>query len=126
MTDTRPILIPGPDHPITVEPAGRTVTVRRGDTQVARTERALELREASYPPVYYIHLEDVDEKLLSGSDLHTYCPYKGEASYYDVVDGSGDHDLAGSVWYYPESYDAVSPIAGRVAFYGNRFDIRVE
>lgn len=126
MTDTRPHLTPGPDHPITVAPAGRTVTVRRGPTQLARTTQAVELREANYPPVYYLPLKDVDQSRLAGSDLHTYCPYKGEASYYDVVDGTGDADLAGSVWYYPEPYEAVSEIAGRVAFYGDRFDFEVE
>jgi uncharacterized protein (DUF427 family) len=126
MTESRPRLTPGPDHPITIEPAGRTVTVRRGGTELARSTHVVELREADYPPVYYIPLEDVDRSRLAGSRRHTYCPYKGEASYYDVADGSGDPDLAGSVWYYPEPYEAVSPIAGRVAFYADRFDINVE
>jgi uncharacterized protein (DUF427 family) len=48
------------------------------------------------------------------------------ASYYDVVDGSGATDLAGSVWNYPEPYEAASEIAGRVAFYADRLDINVE
>ncbi len=126
MTDARPRLTPGTDHPITIAPAANTVTVRRGATQLARSTQALELREAKYPPVYYIPLEDVDQSRLAVSELHTYCPYKGEASYYDVVDGSGAADLAGSVWYYPEPYEALKEIAGRVAFYADRFDISVE
>jgi uncharacterized protein (DUF427 family) len=48
------------------------------------------------------------------------------ASYYDVVYGSGAADLAGSVWYYAEPSEALSEIAGRVAFYADRFDINVE
>jgi uncharacterized protein (DUF427 family) len=48
------------------------------------------------------------------------------ASYYDVVESSSAADLSGSVWYYPEPYEAVSEIAGRATFYADRFDINVE
>lgn len=122
MTETRPHLEPGPDHPITVEPHGRKVQVTAAGTTIARTDRALALRESTYPAVLYIPIEDVDRAALADSDLHTYCPYKGEASYYDIkVDGGGDLD--GAVWYYPEPYPAVSEIKDHVAFYANRVTI---
>ena len=54
-----------------------------------KSDRALELREASYAPVLYVPLEDIDQDLLRRSELHTWCPYKGEASYYDIIDGDG-------------------------------------
>src|ERR1043165_8778483 len=48
------------------------------------------------------------------SGTHTTCPWKGEASYYDVVvDGETNKDAA---WYYPSPKDAARQIAGRVAF----------
>jgi uncharacterized protein (DUF427 family) len=122
MTDTRPHLIPGPDHPIAVEPSTRRVVVRSGPALVADTERALELKEASYPTVFYIPLDDVDRRLLRDSSHHTYCPYKGEASYYDIVDGGGG-DLDGAVWYYPDPYPAVAAIKGHVAFYADRVSV---
>ncbi len=122
MTGTRPHLEPGPDHPITVEPAGRRVTVRAGAEVIADTGRAVELREASYPPVLYIPLEDVDGNRLRPSDLHTYCPYKGEASYFDIVAEAGP-GMEGAVWYYPDPYPAVSRIKGMVAFYPDRVSI---
>ena len=125
MTDTRPRLEPGPDHPITIQPSSGRVTVRRGSAVIAETDRALELREASYPPVFYIPLGDVDQNLLKTSDEHTYCPFKGEASYYDILPGNGD-ELPGAVWYYPEPYTAVEAIRGHVAFYADRVTITAE
>ena len=95
MTDTRPRLEPGPDHPITIDPNPGHVTVRRGSAVIAETDQALALHEADYPPVLYIPLTDVNQHLLEASDEHTYCPFKGEASYYDIVGGGGD-TLAGA------------------------------
>lgn len=124
MTDTRVRLEPGPDHPITVEPLLSHVVVRSGSTVIAETDRALELREASYPPVLYIPLEDVDPAHLRPNELHTWCPYKGEASYYDVVDTDDDRtDLAAAVWYYADPFAAVGSIEGHVAFYADRVAI---
>lgn len=125
MTDTRTRLEPGPDHPITVEPHTGRVTVRVGATVLAETSRALELREAAYPPVLYVPIADVDRSHLRTSDQHTYCPYKGEASYYDVT-GVGPEELQDAVWYYPEPYSAVADIRDHVAFYPDRVTIATE
>lgn len=125
MTTARLHLEPGPDHPITVEPAAAHVTVHAGTVTVAETDRALELREASYPPVYYVPVDDVRPGVLRPSDEHTYCPYKGEASYYDLVPDAGA-GLRGAVWHYPTPYAAVASIAGHVAFYPDRVTIVVE
>ena len=89
---------------------------------IADTTRALPLREANYPPVQYIPLEDVDQVLLTASATQTYCPYKGDASYYSVTVGGGRPD---AVWSYREPYDAVADIAGHVAFYTEQVDIVV-
>ena len=117
-TDARPHLTPGPDHPLAVERSASRVMVRHGAVTVADTERALEMREAAYPPVLYIPLADVDRQVLRPSDHHTYCPYKGEASYYDIVADGGD--LEAAVWYYDDPYPAVVDIRGHVAFYTDR------
>jgi uncharacterized protein (DUF427 family) len=114
------VLVPGPDHPITVEPTGGRVTVTLGGRVIADTQDALTLAEASYPPVQYIPLADVDPLVLRSSDTETYCPYKGEASYYSLEVGG---DLApAAAWYYRDPYDAVAPIKDHVAFYPNRVD----
>ena len=122
MTTTREPKIPGPEHPITTEPAGTRVVARVGAQIVADTTRALTLREAGYPPVQYIPLEDVDQTLLTASATQTYCPYKGDASYYNITADGGRPD---AVWSYREPYDAVAGIAGHVAFYTDQVDIVV-
>jgi uncharacterized protein (DUF427 family) len=124
MTDTRIQKAPGPDHPITVEPLASHVVVRSGSIVIAETDRALELREAAYPPVVYIPLKDVDPNHVRPNELHTWCPYKGEASYYDIVGTDADRtDLDASIWYYLDPFDAVANIEGHVAFYADRVAI---
>jgi len=120
----RDVKIPDATHPITVKPTGSHVTVRVGGVTVAESDNALSLAEASYPVVQYIPLTDVDQNLLSRTDSHTYCPYKGEASYYSlqIQDGQTETDL---IWTYEQPYDAVAEIAGHVAFYPNRAEVSV-
>lgn len=115
---------PGPDHPITIEPNPARVVVRIGDRVVADSTSALNLRESTYPPVPYLPLADVDQGLLRATDTHTYCPYKGDASYYSV--DLPDGELTDVIWTYPEPYPAVAQIAGHVAFYPNKVEITEE
>ncbi len=117
----RTVLQPGPQHPITVEPAPGRVTVQVAGTPVADTSSALALQEANYPVVYYVPLADVRSEVLKPSDHTTYCPYKGDASYYSLATPNGE--VADAVWFYAEPYSAVAEIAGHVAFYANKVDI---
>lgn len=117
----RTVKIPGPDHPITVEPNPSRVVVRAGGRVVADTTRALTLREASYPPVQYIPLADVEASALESTDSRTYCPYKGDASYFSLV--TADGTIADAVWTYDKPYDAVGTIAGHVAFYPQHVEV---
>jgi uncharacterized protein (DUF427 family) len=121
---TRPVRLPDVTHPITIRSTGSRVTVRVGGVTVAASDRALSLAEASYPVVQYIPLEDVDQALLHRTATQSYCPYKGEASYYSLTtpDGATEADI---IWTYEEPYDAVQEIAGHVAFYANRADISI-
>ncbi|GIF14735.1 DUF427 domain-containing protein [Actinoplanes teichomyceticus] len=119
MTD-RPRKQPGPDHPITVTPTGERVVVVVAGRVVADTDNALSLREATYPAVPYVPLADVDRTLLERTGTRTYCPYKGEASYYSIPLG-GERSVD-AVWEYPAPYDAVAQIKDHVAFYPDRVD----
>jgi uncharacterized protein (DUF427 family) len=119
MTDTK-VLVPGPDHPISITPTTARVTVSLGGRVIADTQHALTLREASYPPVQYIPLADVDPEVLAPSDHTSHCPYKGDASYYGLRSG-GQVDSP-AVWVYPTPHDAVAQIRDHVAFYPDRVD----
>jgi uncharacterized protein (DUF427 family) len=122
---SRTVKIPDETHPITVRPTGAHVTVTVNGTKVAETDQALSLAEASYPVIQYVPLADVDQSLLARTETHSYCPYKGEASYYTVQtpDGGAETDL---IWFYEQPYDAVAEIAGHVAFYPDRAEITVK
>ena len=112
--------IPGPDHRITITPtAGRVVVTLAGKT-VADSRNALTLKEASYPAVQYIPRADVDMSLLERSDHKTYCPYKGDCSYYSILVG-GEH-ARDAVWTYEDAYPSVAAIKGHMAFYPSRVD----
>ena len=113
--------IPGPDHPITIEPARQRIIVRVHDQVVADTTAALTLREAGYRPVHYIPIDDINQTLLRSSPTKTYCPYKGDASYYSIAGADGV--IEDAIWTYDHPYAAVAPIAGHLAFYADRTQI---
>ncbi len=115
---TKPVMQPGPEHPITIEPNAARVLVTVAGLTIADTHDALTLREADYRPVQYIPLADVDMSLLEASDHTTYCPYKGDCSYYSIAIG-GQRGV-NAVWRYREPFPAVAQIKDRVAFYSDQ------
>ncbi|NLS04567.1 DUF427 domain-containing protein [Rhizobium sp. P32RR-XVIII] len=116
----KPIKIPGPDHPITIEHNPARVVVKLDGWVIADTHDALTLCEASYPPVQYIPRKDVDMSLLARTDHSTRCPYKGDASYYSIVPGGERSKNA--IWTYEAPNDAVREIKDHMAFYPDRVD----
>ena len=120
---SQPMKIPGPDHPITIEPNPRRVRVTFNGRVVADTRRALTLREAGYAPVQYIPRADVDMALLERTAHASHCPYKGDASYFRLA--AGGSASGNAAWSYEAPYAAVAAIQEHVAFYPSRVD-RIE
>ena len=116
----RAVKQPGPDHPITITPNPARVVVTVAGRAVADTRRALTLQEASYPPVQYIPRQDVDMALLERTTHGTYCPYKGDASYFSIP--AGGARAANAVWSYEAPFEAVAAIKDHVSFYPDRVD----
>jgi uncharacterized protein (DUF427 family) len=116
----KPVLQPGPDHPITVTPTGSRVIVTVAGKVIVDTRNALTLQESTYPPVQYVPLTDVDESALERTATESYCPYKGDASYYSIPLG-GDKAVD-AVWEYQNPYPPVAGIKGHIAFYPDRVD----
>jgi uncharacterized protein (DUF427 family) len=119
--DTREQKIPGPNHPITIEATGRRIVVRARGVVVADSTAALTLHEAGYPPVHYFPIGDVEQRWLRPSSTSTYCPYKGDASYYSIAGPDGE--LEDAIWTYEDPYPPVKAIVGHLAFYPDRVEI---
>ena len=114
------IKIPGSDHPITISQTKGKVRVTVAGRIVAESTRALRLEEKGYPPVYYLPRSDADMSLLLRTTHYTYCPYKGDCSYYSIPVGGTKSEYA--VWTYEKPYEAMASIAEHLAFYPLRVD----
>jgi len=101
---TKQIKVPGPDHPISIQANPARVVVSVAGRVIADTRNALTLREADYPPVQYIPAKDVDFSQLERTDHATYCPYKGDCSYYSIP--AGGKKSVNAVWLYQEPFPA--------------------
>jgi uncharacterized protein (DUF427 family) len=111
---------PGPDHPISIQHNRARVVVSVAGRVLADTRNALALREADYPVVQYIPREDVDLTQLERTDHATYCPYKGDCSYYSIP--AGGEKSVNAVWTYEDPYPAVAQIKRHIAFYPDKVD----
>ncbi|MEV0971830.1 DUF427 domain-containing protein [Microtetraspora glauca] len=98
-------------HRITIEQGTEHVRVERDGVLLAESRRPLLLRETGMPVRYYLPQEDVRIDLLTPSDTHTYCPFKGTASYWSRPDAK---DL---VWAYPDPKPDVAEIRDHLCFY---------
>jgi len=107
-------------RPPRLEPTQRHIRVLFEGHVIADTRRALRVLETSHPPVYYIPPQDVRMDLLAPSTRHTYCEFKGEASYFAVkVAERVSQDAA---WSYPKPSPAYDRLRDHLAFYANRVD----
>ena len=111
---------PGPAHPITITPHEGVVRVLLGGEVIAESRRALKLQEAAMAPVFYIPREDARMAAMQRTPLSTFCPYKGDASYYTIT--AGAKRAENTVWSYEAPYPAMADIAGHLAFYPTRVD----
>ena len=106
-----------PEHRISTKPAGARVQVKFKGEVIADSSDALVLHEGTYPPVYYFPRRDVKMERLARTSHQTYCPFKGYASYFSLVDGPQN-----AVWSYEQPYDEMMAIRELLAFYPDKVD----
>ena len=116
----KPIKVPGPDHPITIAPNPKRVVVTVGGRVIADSRAALTMQEGKYPAVHYIPRTDVDMAALTRTEHASYCPYKGDCSYFSIP--AGGECAVNAVWSYEAPYEAVAAIKDHLAFYPDRVD----
>ena len=118
------VKIPGPDHPITITRIPDRIVVEIDGKVLADTRESLTLQEADYKPVHYIPRRHVAMERLVRTSHSTYCPYKGDCSYYSIPE-AGERGV-NAVWSYETPHQAVALIEAYLAFYPDRVTIRVE
>ncbi|MGB8812542.1 MAG: DUF427 domain-containing protein [Paracoccaceae bacterium] len=106
---------------ITITPAPGCYVIRAGDAVIGSTLRALQLTEGSYPPVIYVPRGDVNMALLARTPKTSYCPWKGDCSYFSVQTPTGH--LEDAAWSYEAPKPEMAAIAGYVAFYPDKINI---
>ena len=115
------IKIPGPDHPITIYHQLRERSGSRSQEGSSLSQHELfDWRRSGYPPVYYLPRNDADMPLLVRTTHYTYCPFKGDCTYYSIPIGGARSEYA--VWTYEKPYEAVAVIKENLAFYPSRVD----
>ncbi len=107
-------------RPPRVEASPRTVRVMLGGVEIARSDRTMRVLETAGAPTYYIPPEDVPTVYLVGSDLTSWCEWKGEARYFDAVAGGSRSEKA--AWSYPDPKPEFEAIKNFVAFYPGRVE----
>jgi uncharacterized protein (DUF427 family) len=103
------------------EPGSRRCTI---DERTPNSSAHRTASDHDQPHRQYIPLIDVNRALLRPTDTATYCPYKGDASYYSVLTSTGD-TVPDVIWTYERPYQAVAKIAGHVAFYPDKAEVIV-
>lgn len=114
-------LEPGPDHPISIESKTAPVRIVLAGEIVLASETHLELREATYPAALYLPRSELDLSRLERSSHTTWCPYKGEASYYHLCRADGSR-VENAIWTYETPFPAVATIKDALAVYPDRVD----
>jgi len=120
MANSAPGYATKPDHRVDLLPESRRVRITLGGTVIADTSAALRVEETGHEPVHYVPEGDVRLELLTPTAHKTYCPFKGDCSYW-TIDAGGKHS-ENAVWGYRAPYDEAKGLAGHYAFYKSRVD----
>ena len=109
-----------PRPPALQQTSARIRVVHGGETVVDTTD-AWRILETSQPPAYYVPRADVDASVLRPSGQHTFCEWKGTASYVDLA-VPNTPVIADAAWWYPSPSPAYEAITGHLAFYAQKVD----
>lgn len=107
-------MVHDPTGQISLQRNPERVHIWVGDTLIADTHDAIELREIGYPARQYLPRADVAMERLRRSETVTHCPFKGDATYYSVE--LDDGTITDAAWSYEQPFEAMAEIEGRLAF----------
>lgn len=108
-------------RPPRIEPLDRRVRIEHGGEVIAESDRALRVLETASPPTVYVPAADVRTEFLTEvPSKHTFCEWKGQASYYDLA--VADDRSEAAAWFYPEPRGDFAALRDHIAFYAGRVD----
>lgn len=107
-------------RPPAVEDVPQRIKIVFNGEIIVDSQNAKRVLETSHPPTYYIPLEDIKPETLQPASARTWCEWKGEARYYDVVEGERTAEKA--AWFYPNPTPDYAEIKDQVAFYASKMD----
>ena len=119
-TNTAPGFEKHPGYEVAIEPCARQITVEFNGKVIADSNRAFLVLETRHAAVFYFPQADVRMDLARRTDQSTYCPFKGQASYWTLT--VGDRTEEDVIWAYEAPYDEVMGLKGYVSFYWDRMD----
>ncbi len=109
-----------PDYRVDFEPTAKRVRALFNGVAVVDTTAARLMLETAHTPVYYFPRADVRLDLLRRTERRSFCPYKGEASYWTLAAGARAAENA--AWSYESPFDEVAAIKDYIAFYWDAID----
>ena len=110
-----------PDYRVDLVPSKERMQAQFGATVIATSDAALIVEETDHTAVVYFPLDDINLEWFTVTDHHTFCPFKGEASYWTLT---VNDDVAENVmWAYPDPFPQVAGLQRHAAFYGDRVAI---
>ena len=109
-------------RPPRVEPFTGRITVELGGDVIASTREAWRVLETSHPPTYYLPREAFAEGVLRRASGSSWCEWKGQATYYDLLAGGDAVAAPKAAWSYPNPTPGFASIAGAVAVMAAKVD----
>ena len=107
-------------RPPALEPSSDTIIVEFGGREIARTSAAFRVLETFHPPTYYLPKSAFAEGVLVPVAGSSFCEWKGQARYFDVIAGSKRAERA--AWSYDRPTAGFAAITGYIALYPGRMD----
>jgi uncharacterized protein (DUF427 family)/class 3 adenylate cyclase len=103
------------EYELRIEPYAKRLRITFNDALIADTTRALVLHETRHAPTFYVPFDDVRAEHLERTAHRTYCPFKGDASYWSIA--AGGERTENAVWAYERPTEDAASLQGHVAFY---------
>lgn len=109
-----------PDHTVRFEKSDKRIVVKFADEVIADTQQALICKESGYQDAFYIPMTDTNLGVFRPTDHSSFCPYKGEASYWTIEIGGARS--VNAAWSYDLPFDEAAEVIQHFAFYPDRVE----